>query len=40
MIIIAIIALGLVTYNQAIDKKASDTKTTKEVYETMKKEKQ
>lgn len=38
MIIFAFLALGIVTYNQTIDKKASDTKTTKEVYDKMKKE--
>lgn len=38
MIIFAFLALSLVTYNATTDKKTSDTKTTKQVYEKMKKE--
>lgn len=40
MIIFVFMALGLITYNQTVDKPASNTTTTKEVYEKMKKEKQ
>lgn len=38
MIIFIFLAFGLIGYNTTVDKKASDTKTTKEVYEDMKKE--
>jgi hypothetical protein len=40
MIIFAFIALGLVSYNTIVDKPLSNTKTTKEVYEAKKKERQ